>query len=232
MKLTALALAASLFSSLASAACLSQAGDRYCTGDPVVVEYLPGEIVGVSLNRQLVSVRFINGAINTYPISDVLIGKGCLGKLCVGEGATVEFLSGEIIAISRAEQKVSIRFTNGAIQTYPVDRVTVAQGCLERYCVGDGAVVEYLEGEIIGINRQTRNLSIRFINGATNTYPIERVSIAKGCLDEYCVGDAATVEWLSGEIVAINRYNDSASIRFTNGAINTYPISQISIGSH
>ena len=101
----------------------------------------------------MVSVRFINGLTNTYPVSRVLLGKRCLGKLCVGEGATVDFLSGEIIAISRAEQKVSIRFTTGAIQTYPVDRVTVAQGCLERYCVRDGVVVEYLEGEIVGINR-------------------------------------------------------------------------------
>lgn len=217
-----------LSASLSSFACLNDGPATICPGDPVVVDYLQGTVQGINPIRNQASVRFTNGAINTYSISRISLGKGCIDSVCVGDPATVDYLSGTVIALNQTNRKASIRFNNGAINTYGLSRVTVGKDCLQGYCVGDAATVDYLSGQIVGLNQGTMKVSVRFSNGATNTYSITRVSIGKGCILGYCVGDNATVDWLGGKIVAVNPQREQASIRFTNGQTNTYSLSRIS----
>lgn len=138
--------------------------------------------MGVNPIKQMVSIRFDNGQADTYDISRVSVGKGCLYGYCVGDRATVQWLSGRIVGINPASEKISIYFDNGQQDTYSIDRVSIGKGCIQGYCVDDRATIEWLSGKIIGVNPRTNKVSVYFDNGQQDTYDIDRVSINSYCL--------------------------------------------------
>ncbi len=83
-------------------------------------------------------------------------------------------------------------------------------------------MVDYLEGTIIGVNRQRSRISIRFSNQQLGTYPVTRVLIGKGCVKRVCVGDDVTIENFRGTVIGVNSTTDQVAIRFTTNEIGTY----------
>ncbi|WPU66840.1 hypothetical protein [Peredibacter starrii] len=167
-------------------------------------------------------------------------------KICPGDMAVVDYADGKVVGVNPAKKQVSVNFNYGTtnvrgIDTYNIDKVTVKKGCYLSYCVGDSAVVDHADGKVVGINPETQKISVQFDYGVSGvrgigTYDISRVSIGKGCLNGYCVGDMAVVEYADGEIIGINPWANKISINFNQGStavrgVDTYNIARVSVSS-
>ncbi len=89
---------------------------------------------------------------------------------CPGDTAVVGSFDGTIISVNEHRARVTIRFSNEQVGTYPVTRVQIAKGCVRRVCVGDNAFVSSFSGTVIGVNSTTDKVSIRFTTGEIGTY--------------------------------------------------------------
>lgn len=239
------------FASVSAMACVSMgSNNRVCPGDRAIVQNAVGKVIGVNPMQRKVSIDFsgeISGhvGVGTYDLSDITVGKGCIQRFCVNHTAIVENASGTIIGVNPLTQKITINFTGGrsghiGIETYDADRVIQAAGCFKYFCVGRTASVENASGTIIAISPRDNKVWIDFNGGISGhvgieSYTSDRVTVAKGCVFGYCVGDTAIVENAVGTIIGINPESKIATINFTGGrtghvGLATYSLERISIG--
>lgn len=239
------------FASVSAMACVSMgSNNRVCPGDRAMVQNAVGKVIGVNPMQRKVSIDFtgeISGhsGVGTYDLNDITVGKGCVQRYCVNQAAIVENAHGTIIGVNPLTQKITINFTGGrsghvGIDTYNLERVLRANGCYKYFCVGRMASVENASGKIIGFNAKADEVIIDFTGGLSGhsgiqSYKSERVTVGKGCVYGYCVGDTAIVENAVGTIIGLNPESKIATINFTGGrtghvGLGTYSLERISIG--
>jgi hypothetical protein len=139
-----------LISSFSSYACLRTDSMSICPGDFATVgdHYSRGaKVVSVNVRTQMVGLRSIsNGEISSFPAREVLIGKGCVENVCVGDFATVSDLysrGAKVISVNRVTKQIGLQsINNGAIYAHPARDVLVGKECLD-YSSSDRALESY-----------------------------------------------------------------------------------------
>ena len=191
-----------LLSSFSSYACLKTDSKSICPGDFATVGsiYSRGaRVVSVNVRTQMVGLRSIsNGSIYSHPTSEVLIGKGCVDNVCVGDFATVGSIysrGARVISLNRVTRQVGLRsISNGSIDAHPVRDVLVGTGCVEGICVGDFATVGAIftrGAKVISVNKYKKTIGLKSINNASiMEFPARDVLIGQECLD-YSSSDRA-----------------------------------------
>lgn len=122
--------------------------------------------------------------------------------------------------------------------------ITVCTG--DKAFTADGNRAETGDGVIVGLNPNSRKVSINFDRGTTRfggigTYNLDRVTFGKGCYAGACVGDrgikqnGGSASSGDGIIVGINPVSERVSINFNfgtsrYGGIGTYDLNDITIG--
>ncbi len=198
--------------------CINYKNLNVCIGDRATTLMGDGDIVGVSASK--VSIDFANSStssvgVKTFSLEQVYLS-GCLGPICSNKMGVGANDYGEIIGVNPSQSKIAIKLEkkNGihsVVKLFNFNEVTVKEGCLDNYCTGDPAVYKNFDGTIVGINSQTKKISINFAGGSSKysevgTYALYTVGISKGCLGGLCVGDLAVCKELKGNIIAINPF--------------------------
>lgn len=107
----------------------------------------------------------------------------------------------------------------------------------EKYsvCPGDNAYADGYGGTVTGVNPFSMKVTFRQhgYSSSYRTYDLEKVSIGRGCLLNYCIGDDAYAAGYGGRIVGINPF--AGQITFLqygyNSTYHTYRIEHVSVGS-
>ncbi len=126
------------------------------------------------------------------------------------------------------------------ITAFMVLSSTQATACWDNWgwqvCPKKRATVDQYSGEILGINRSTQMVSIRFDDGDIRSYNVLRITIGDGCIFDkaggnYCVRARATVDSYSGEIVGVNPLTEKVSVRFDDGDTRTVDLQRVTVDS-
>lgn len=191
--------------------------------------------------------RFLILFLNFFIFSSVQgFSKECLThknlKICVGDRASANNSDGDIIGISK--NQISLDFTNSStknkgVKTFKIDQVFF-NGCLEDICTNNMGVGINDDGEIVGVNPTLKKIAIKLAlkkggYSEIKNFNFKDVTIKKGCLGPYCIGDLVTYENFDGVIAGINFKAKKISINFSGGSskyngIGTYDLEMVGIG--
>lgn len=198
--------------------CLTHQNLKICVGDRAAADNGDGEIIGLSENQ--ISLDFTNSStknsgVKTFKIDQVFLN-GCLEGICtnkIGVGLNDE---GEIIGVNPILKKVAIKLAlkkgiYSVIKYFDFKDVTMKEGCLGPYCIGDLATYKNFDGVINGINLKAKKISLNFSGGSSKytgigTYDVEMVGIGKGCYQGLCIGDLVVCRELEGNLISLNPY--------------------------
>ena len=220
----------SIFSSFQvfSKECLTYKKLKICVGDRASANNGDGDIIGISDNQ--ISIDFTNGStknkgVKTFKIDQVFLN-GCLEGICTNKMGVGLNDAGEIVGVNPTLKKIAIKLTfkNGIyseIKKFNFNDVTIKEGCLGPYCIGDLVTYKNFDGVINGVNLKAKKISINFSGGSSKytgigTYDLEMVGIGKGCYQGLCVGDQVNCRELQGNLISLNPYLGLAYVQNKN----------------
>lgn len=146
--------------------------NEYCVDLDAVVEGHKGTIVGVNAYQKHITIKFQDESILAMNFSKTSVGSGCLRAICVGNKGHASNFGGEVVAINKYENKISMLLENGKYFTFKSNNVAVGKGCLSGFCVGDKAGYGPFAGEVVGINPVEFLLEIKMSDGTYMPIPL------------------------------------------------------------
>ncbi|QDK40921.1 hypothetical protein DOM21_05505 [Bacteriovorax stolpii] len=157
-------------------------------------------------------------------------GGDSIFSICSGDRASVNQRTGTVIGVNPRKKQVTIRFESGSVETVGIEYVTVNKGCYLKYCADDSGAVMQRAGVIIGVNPVTKMISLRYNSGVIETVSAQHVSVGKGCLRGYCVGERAAINTRVGRIIGVNPIKYYISVMLDSGVIESVSQEYVAVG--
>lgn len=152
--------------------------------------------------------------------------------VCAGDRAfniKYHYSGATVSGINPSTGLITIRYDDdGQYYTYSTKELTFGNGCVDNFCVGGRAyhvTYHYSGAAIVGVNMQTRLITILFDDGGYYTYSPNELTLESGCTSGFCVGDRVAhikVNYVLASVVGINSSTRRITIRFDDDGYYTY----------